>query len=227
MHPREVHSNFFSNLQADFDAAFKFEINLETTLAVVAYDSINSGIEAFPVDSLTRKLRVAIGGANKGNPGDAQTVVDWLVSKSVINPYVGARVAFVHQSITEYLAALELAALFGSGWNVLVDKFRLKRWDQALFLAIGSLSKAESETFFLAVVDANYALALSASKYAESDQAEIVSRLLGMMPDKYDADSKDAYIIEELVESHKAGETIGSCVEGGPVLLDGEVSREF
>ena len=105
-------------------------------------------------------------------------------SKSILIPYTGARVAFFHQSATEFLAACELARRYQVSPQILNEKLTLTRWDQALFLALSLLPQNESAAFLQAVIDTDFALALNASKYLEIGREEVIAERLSVIPDQ-------------------------------------------
>ena len=102
-------------------------------------------------------------------------------------PYIGGRVAFVHQSVTEYLAATELARQYQASPHILKEKLSLTRWDQALFLTLSLLPPMQADVFLQDVIKADFALALNATKYLETGRDEIVSKLLSEIPKRIQA----------------------------------------
>ena len=98
-------------------------------------------------------------------------------------PYSGGRVAFVHQSVTEFLAASELARRYESNPRVLKEKLANRRWDQALFLCLSLVPTQRSERRSLEhVIKADFALGLRAAKFLEVGRDEVVARLLSEIP---------------------------------------------
>lgn len=181
--PRDLYSSFFSNLSASFVSRFGRSLDLEMALSTTAYDAVNRGEEAYPLSDLLRVLQLNLESVD-GSDLSAKDVANWLVSSSVLIPYIGNRVAFVHQSITEYLAATELARRYTATPKILRAKLALRRWDQSLFLALSLLSPERAETFFRDVAEADFDLALDAVKYLEDGRDQVVSKLLILIPDR-------------------------------------------
>ena len=194
-HPREFFQCFFRDLTNDFVSRFGVSFDIERALSLVAYEAINGGEEARPVscvlEVLARQLQEA-----RVEGIDASDVANWLVSKSVLIPYTGGRLAYFHQSITEFLAASELARRYQVNPQILSDKLRLTRWDQALFLAMSFLPREAGVAFLQSVVAVDLALALHASKYLEAGRDEIVGRLLSQIPDRVSGFWPHAHEIE-------------------------------
>jgi hypothetical protein len=101
-HPRDFFQAFFENVRKAFAARFNRQFDIEEPLSLAAYDAINRGQEAFPLSELIRVLRTGMETAGLACI-DVREVTNWLVSYSVLIPHAGGRVAFVHQSVTEYL----------------------------------------------------------------------------------------------------------------------------
>jgi len=182
-HPKDFYQSFFSNIEEASAKRFGRCFEIEEILSIVAYDAINRGEEAYPLSDLIRVLKTNSEAA--GLVGiDALDIANWLISVSVLIPHAGARIAFVHQSVTEYLAAKELARRYRTTPQILREKLTLTRWDQALFLALSLLPPSHAEAFFNDVVDADLALAMNAAKYLEDGRDDVVSKLLSLIPER-------------------------------------------
>ncbi len=176
-HPRDFFLVFFENLRKAFATRFSEQVDIEKALSLAAYDALNLGEEAFPLSELLRVLKTSFETVGLADI-DVRDIANWLVSSSVLIPYTGGRVAFIHQSVTEYLAATELARRYQSNPRILQEKLSLTRWDQALFLTLCLLPPEQANIFFHDVTKADFALALNAAKYLEIGRDEIVSKLL-------------------------------------------------
>jgi hypothetical protein len=184
-HPRDFYRLLFQNTNDAFEARFGDRPDFERILSGVAYDALNQGEEAFPISSLLIALEnVVKDDATKWNVSP-RDVTNWLVSASLLLPYSGSRVAFIHQSVTEYLAATELARRYLVESTALQEKLKLMRWDQALFLTLSLLPEGVAEAFLQDVIKADFALALNAAKYLEFGRDEIVAKLLSEIPDRF------------------------------------------
>ncbi len=182
-HPRDFYQTFFSALTRSFEERFSRPFNLERALSLAAYDAINGGQEAQPLEDVLQVLRTQLQSEGVVDVY-AQDVANWLVSKAVIIPYRGRRVAFFHQSVTEYLAAGELARRYRASPHILKEKLSLTRWDQCLLLTLSLLPPDEGAAFLQDVVNADLALALNATKYLESGRDEVVAKLLLEIPSR-------------------------------------------
>ena len=241
LHPRDLYRVFFENLRGRFETRFSVQLDIERLLSRVAYNALNRGEEAFPLSELLRILQTSAETLGLVDV-DAREIANWLVSASVLIPYTRGRVAFVHQSVTEYLAASELARRYQSSPHILNEKLSITRWDQALFMTLSLLPEALAKRFLNDIIKADFALALRAAKYLEVGREEVVSKLLSEIPEQIQSlELSDYYNIGWTVRSdlpltdvHEAslrtliglGSTIGAAGVHRLVGLKGEGMKD-
>lgn len=179
-HPKDLYEGYFAQVSAAFHARFDVPIDLQRLLSEVAYEGLDQGEEAQPqrrvIALLSSQLAEAL-----GSTISSADVVNWLVSKEVLLAYSGERIAFFHQSVTEFLAATELARRFRENPAIAREKLTLTRWDQALFLTLSMVPEADSKSFLQAIVEIDFSLALRAVKYLEIGRENVITELLQMM----------------------------------------------
>ena len=199
-HPRDFYRALLENLDKASEERFGTGLDIEMSLARVAYDAIDRGEEAFALEEFLRTFGVdgPVGAAGI----DAREVANWLVSRSMFVPYSGGRVAFVHQSVTEFLAASILARMYESDPRVLKEKLANRRWDHALFHCLGLVPTTVGEAFLKDVIDADFALGLRAARYLEAGRDEVVARLLAEIPGRIHECESFEREVEEAVAFH-------------------------
>ncbi|MDP1638944.1 MAG: SIR2 family protein [Candidatus Nitrotoga sp.] len=200
VHPKDFYQSLFKGLQKSFVTRFKEPFDLEKPLSLVAYDALNRGEEAFPLTEMLKILKSSVEASSIVDI-DVRDISNWLVSASILIPHTGGRVAFVHQTVTEYLAAKELARLYQLSPHVLMEKLSLTRWDQALFLTLSLLSVEQSEFFLENAIKADFALALNAAKYIELGRDKVLARLLTEIPFRYESFSTSGREIDSAIAS--------------------------
>ncbi len=176
-HPRDFYKSIFDNLSEKFKDRFGSTLDLEESLSLAAYQSLNRGEEAFSLSVLLKTLGASLEAIEETSL-KAIDVANWLVSHSILIPYSGGRAAFIHQSVTEYLAAKELARLYTLNRGILREKLALARWDQAIYLTLSLLTEEKSEQFFKDIISADLPLALGSAKYVEFNRDIVVEKLL-------------------------------------------------
>ena len=199
-HPRDFYQVFFENLRKAFVTRFGGQIEIEKSLSLAAYNAHNRGEEAFPLSELLRVLKTGTESVGLTNI-DVRDVANWLVSSSVLVPYSGGRVAFVHQSVTEYLAATELARRYQSSPDILKEKLLLRRWDQTLYMTLSLLPPEDADVFLQDVITADFTLALRAAKYIEVGREEVVAKILNEIPERIKESESLAEQIAWILES--------------------------
>ena len=177
-HPSDFYKCLFDNVSASFQHRFGFRLDIQQALSNTAYTSLDKGAEAFQIATLISELEDLLTEDSKVTPLE---ITNWLVSESILTPYTKARIGFIHQSITEYLAATELAKRYTSNPRELKDKLALRRWDQGLFLTLSFLPGPQAKNFINDVIKADMALAINASKYIEVGRDEIILELLNAL----------------------------------------------
>jgi hypothetical protein len=176
-HPRDIFQSFFQMLTNSFESNFRISFDLERTLTIIAYNAMNCGEETQPLTQIIQVLRKQLQERGLGNI-DPVEVANWMVSRSVFIPYIGGRIAFFHQSVTEFLAASELARRYQRSPQILQEKLSFIHWDQAIYLTLSLLPKETGAKFLRSVMEIDFLLALKASKYIETGRDAIVTKLL-------------------------------------------------
>jgi SIR2-like protein len=112
-HPRDIYQSFFSRICDAFETRFG-TYDLVYGLSSAAHESIVSGKEAASLKDFMWAYSERI----QTDPQLSSEMINWLVSKAILIPYSGSRIAFFHQSVTEYLMLLKSAASIRSRGNM-------------------------------------------------------------------------------------------------------------
>ncbi len=185
--PKDLFNAYLARLTSHFQTRFGIEFDITRPLALLAYNAIDQGREIFPVATAIRVLQNQIATAEIEGIS-ATDIMNWLVGRDFLLPLSGGRVAFFHQSITEFLAATELARAYRDAPHLLRDRLTLRRWDQALFLTLSLLPNEHAATFLQAIIDMDFRLAFSAVRFMEFGRDEVVERLLREIPNRIEVD---------------------------------------
>lgn len=181
-HPKDFYKHFFENASKAFEIKFGEYLDLESVLSLAAYSTLNKGEETLLLADMLQSINMYF---RKHNISvDSKETVNWLIAFDILIPYRGGRVAYIHQSITEYLASLELARQIDFDSDILFEKLIFTRWDQAIFLTLSHLTEERGTKFLKDVIKSDFKLALNAIKYSEFQTAEIVSELLSEIYDR-------------------------------------------
>lgn len=238
--PSDLYKLFFEKSLQQLKPEWGKASDVLESLTSVAFSALNDGEEAFPLNNLITILAGNQAARDDQKHSVALEIANWLISQNILVPYTGSRIAFVHQSITEYLAALELARKYSTDPRIMNDTLSLKRWDQALFLTVGLLDGDQSGRFLDRIIAADLELALRSAKYVEYGQAEIVTKLLNSIIDM-DSDFLDQFQLsnalgyglpvaaiheEQLFSIAQRGDVIGSAAATALVSLKGGEAKD-
>lgn len=193
----DIYTSYVHNLQQSFVERFTLNVSLTDALSRAAYRALDDGREAFPLSWMTNQLLLGLG---QDSTESASEIINWLIARGVLTSYSGARASFVHQSITEYLAALELVRLVDAGAFSLPNTVALKKWDQCLFLALGMMSSVHSRKILDFLTRTELPLALNAARFAEEGQSELISELLRVIVDHGNSITNDFAIGSSLAQ---------------------------
>lgn len=176
-HPRSIYKSLFHKLSNEISIELNQEIDIVELLKSIAFYAIDEGQEAISLSQFEYYLKNKLDRLKIINT-DANTLINLLISHNILIPLPGTRLTFFHQSVTEYLAAMELARYYKATPEILEKCLRHTRWDQALFLTLGFLSQDESQDFMDQVLKTDLLLCVKAAKYVEFNQEIIVSNIL-------------------------------------------------
>ncbi len=183
-HPRDVYHAIFTRLSFEYEQRFSVSLDLERILSTAAYNAVDRGEEAIPVTIFAVSINNILESEGYTLVVTAE-LINWLIAKNILLPYSASRVAFFHQSVTEFLAADEFVRRYTSTPNMLKEKLSWRNWDQVLLLTLSMLPEQNAEEFLNDVVSMDIELALAAVKYMETSTEEVVERLLEQMTRLY------------------------------------------
>jgi hypothetical protein len=180
MHPTDIYGQFIDGLLLEFDQRFNGALDLAHVLSKAAFDAIDSGQEALSMATITKIFSRQLQ-EEAASKFESAEFINWLISRNIFIPYSGGRVAFFHQSITEYLAAQDLAKRYLSNRAILNQKMAWRRWDHALFLTLGLLPQGAGDDFMDDVISSDIVLAFSAARFVTHNSDAVVTKLLAKL----------------------------------------------
>lgn len=174
IHPQYVYKSILKYYEALLFKEKNITLDMADLFSDIAFDAIEKGTELIPVDKLKGALRDKFSlQSEKGNE-----LINWFLSKDFLVATQGMNLSFFHQSITEYMAAVKLCIQFKKLSSNLDPILKNMRWDQALFLSLGMLSKQEAKIFLNKIFEVDYVLGVAAARFVEWDHETIVTEVL-------------------------------------------------
>jgi hypothetical protein len=173
--PADLYGQYVDYLRSRFETVPVPRFDLVAALERQASCALQLGTEAFRLSDFAAILRET---GPELDDEAVQSVLNWLVSTDVLIPLGGGRGAFVHQSVTEYLAARSLARRLAADEGDVGALIALRRWDNAIFLAISLLDAERARRVIeqIIAVDPNYAI--QAARFVEDKRDELLEWLL-------------------------------------------------
>lgn len=227
--PRAVFERIFEGLSERFRNRFQVSLDLTSILVRIAFDTMNAGTEFFNVTSL-EAITEGVLETSKCEALSAEEIINWLISQEILQPLPRRRLAFFHQSVTEFLAASHLATVYELDPSVLKEVLRFRRWDQALMQTMGLLPQEKSSQLLDKIIKADQSLALSSCKYLEEDRDQVINAVLNKCLADHDARSFNDRALEWAIEtdlplsSHHIP-VLRQCVEIGGSLGGSAIQR--
>lgn len=186
--PRSIFDQMFQGLSERFRNRFQAPLGLTSILERIAFNTMNVGTEYFNFTSLEAIILSELE-KPKYDGFSAEDIINWLVSQEVLQPLPKRRLAFFHQSVTEFLAASHLASVYEHDPSILKEILRFRKWDQALMQTMALLPKEKSSQLLDKILKADKRLALSSCKYLEEDRDQVIIAVLNKCLADHDARS--------------------------------------
>lgn len=172
--PSDVHRMVFSELQRKWNERSKKPIDFVSLLAPLAFRMLDRGVEHIASDEAAQHFKEKL----DGNDELAKEIIEFLILESIFQVLPDYKMVFFHQTATEFLASIELGTLGRLDLNKVYERLSYRRWDQAIFAAIGMLSGEISLEFFKQLVEIDIVSAFRASRHISDHQSEVATILL-------------------------------------------------
>lgn len=202
--PGDIYAQFIGSTATRFAEAFDTEIDLTAALQQHAYATLEQGGEAFAVSDLEAGIAAV---APQLTQTQIEEIVNWLASEELIIPMRGKRAAFVHQTVTEFLAACELKIQLEQQFDDVSTLINLRRWDNAIFLTLGMLDKPLAAALLNEITARDVSFALNAARFVQDGSEALVDELLDILPKlpetAFDYDAKFAFERLPFTPSHE------------------------
>jgi len=148
---------------------------LTRLLGPIAYRMVDEGSQTLPPEEFLAQFYASIGA------DFVNSVFQILMSLGLIVPNTEGRIAFFHQTLTEYLAAAELKSRYDVDPTVLEGKIDYLRWDETIMLFVSLLSQEQSKAALAAVANKDLLYACRAFESAAIHDETTGLRLFDMI----------------------------------------------
>ncbi|WP_394835646.1 SIR2 family protein [Pendulispora rubella] len=169
---KDVYAALFQHVNTRWAATHPARLDFVPLLSGIAFEAISSGREYIPVEDI--RERCAHGRANLR--GD--DAIDFLMAEGILLVRPGLRVTFFHQSVTEFLAAVEIANRYRQSSEIIEEILRDRRWDHATLFALSSLPRDAAAVLFARIVSVDIVLALRATQFLRDGRNGMIASVL-------------------------------------------------
>lgn len=206
--PHSLYLAYFDAMRSEFEREFSISVDFVPILAGVAFELIDDGRQTFMAASIVQSIEEAI-----GRDLSAKTVVNWLIERELLMPLPGAKLSFAHHTISEYLAAYELARVCATSKHVVRRCLSRRSWDVAILLALGFLPSEDADRLYAQILHTDPSAAVRALDYIESGRANLVSSCLSYVADLDDLSFEDVRTLGWSLEHLRPEPDCPACVE--------------
>ena len=169
---KDVYAALFQHVNARWAATHSSRLDFVPLLSGIAFEAISSGREYIPVDD----IRERCAHARANITGD--DAIDFLMAEGILLVRPGLRVTFFHQSVTEFLAAVEIAHRYRQSTEIIEEILRDRRWDHATLFALSSLPRDAAASLFARIVSVDIVLALRATQFIRDGRNAMIASVL-------------------------------------------------
>jgi SIR2-like domain len=191
--PSGLYEAYWAKLNAKWKEATGETIDFASTLENVAYSMLENGVEYAPKVDFERALSAQF--------RRVELPLTALLRDGTLIALSGQRVSFFHQSLTEQLAAGVIARQFEANPATLKALLSDKRWDQALFLAAGSLRQEVAEDFIRKILETDVVAGARAAYYVRREQADVIDSILQQAINRGTDDLYQALDLSSILEA--------------------------
>ncbi|WXA95566.1 SIR2 family protein [Pendulispora brunnea] len=168
----DVYAALFQHVNARWAATHPSRLDFVPLLSGIAFEAISSGREYIPVDDIRERCTHA----RTNLRGD--DAIDFLMAEGILLVRPGLRVTFFHQSVTEFLAAVEIANRYRQSTEIIEEILRDRRWDHATLFALSSLPRDTASSLFARIVPVDIVLALRATQFIRDGRNAMIATVL-------------------------------------------------
>lgn len=159
------------------------DIPLRTLLASLAYSMIDSGCQTVDANKILEIFHHVLS-LHRLSYSTADDVLKILLAQGVLVPTAEGRTGFFHQSITEYLAACQLANAYLKDTSIMKDKINFFRWDETILLFVALLPSSYSRRALRTISDIDMILACKAFESATFHDRFLGLRLFDLIHER-------------------------------------------
>ncbi|MBN7317946.1 SIR2 family protein [Mycobacteroides abscessus subsp. massiliense] len=206
--PHDLYLSYFKNIQTDFECDFGVSIDFTPVMAGIAFELVDEGRQTFVARTLIGMISDAISAAV-----DSTQVLNWLIQHDVLVPLPGSKLSFAHHTITEYLAAYQLAQIYTRSPHLIRSCLSRRSWDVAILLTLGFLPDDCAKDLYARILQTEPSSALRALDYVESKRGDLLYLALTYIAELDDLSFEDSSALGWILERLRPEPDRADCIE--------------
>lgn len=176
---------YFSTIEQKLIQETKLtNLSLMKLLTPIAYRIIDQGSQTVLPDHILAHFHSIFHDHSPLGSKAAADVFQTLISLGVLVPNAEGKMGFFHQTVLEYLAAVELTSLYQKVPLVLEETVNLFRWDETIILFISLLSPEQSKAVLRRIAETDIVFACRAFESATVREQTIGLQLFKIISEK-------------------------------------------
>lgn len=156
------------------------DLPVQRVLGPICFETINKGMKTIPLELMvesSRKIFVSYSYI-------ADKVPNILISMGILVLDSEGSLGFIHQTVLEYLAALQLAEIYMTNPSILEEKITFFNWDETIMIFLNLISKDNISRVLWKVVEKDINFACKAFNFSAIKTEELGMDLFNFIYDK-------------------------------------------
>lgn len=175
--PDDFYKLLFDKLEKEFNEKFG-QIDFYELLTEAAYNVMDAGNETFSAVVFTDILK------RNGKNEILDEILNWMIYKQLLTVRSNGKLAFIHQSITEFLASSKLLKEYKNDHEILKEKCKNYRWDQTICFVLSISSKEIQKELIETLFEIDFGLVLGCVPYIHVNKEWVSKKCLEYILEK-------------------------------------------
>lgn len=156
------------------------DLPIQRVLCNICFDTINKGMKTIPLDLMSQYCRKIFGSYSD----IADKVPNILISMGVLILDSEGSLGFIHQTVLEYLAAVQLSEIYMTNPSILEEKITFYNWDETIMIFLNLISKDNVNRVLWKIAEKDINFACKAFNFSAIKSEELGMDLFNFIYDK-------------------------------------------
>jgi hypothetical protein len=199
-HPAAALESVIRSYSSELRGILGVNLDLLDSLGSLAVGTVNTGQEMMTIKALHKAFQSQC--VPRSDPKEfADVVIKGLLQIGFLVAYDDVNVSLCHQSMTEVIAARQVAQDVAQNPKALEEILRQRQWDFALSLIMHYLDEKATDKAFERIVTLDLPLAIKCARFAEHGRSQLVSQIIKSFPCVPNLKESLGFDLPELIRS--------------------------